>query len=323
MPTMRRVGHGNFHKNSAIEHQKLHDCKAEKGVKETILLGIKDKISELAATEREEPQQHYCCSHDKSESSYNVFREIKKHVNNFLKDLFKSGEMDEEEYHHTKKHVNEFLDENKDEIKELFYSIMERDLTTQIDAIDAQIAKKTSDVSSAESEEASFSSGGGESDLSSEDISSSARSSQDIKKIELTLTNTLQFNNLGNSLLNTLNKVDPFTNPNQLSGANRQIAKADIGSIHAKARETILGLDPSLKDELDQIDAQSSSNPDPEQAYLNYAVAMVPIDISGKAIDIVNNERNGNQEAADLDRQTLTPDMLDFYKYLSNLKANL
>ena len=50
---------------------------------------------------------------------------------------------------------------------------------------------------------------------------------------------------------------------------------------------------------------------------------MIPIDIASKAIDVVNNEREGYQELANKDRKSLSADMLDFYEYLSNLKQNL
>lgn len=304
---MRPIDSIKFNHQNPLKDHSLNDLRQDKDLKQNHIEAIKNKISSIGV-EREDCD----CSHDKDKSSdfFDIFRQVKKGFMNIINMFHQTGEIDKDDYKEKKSDAKEFFQEFGSNVKKLFLNIAQRDLESQLEYIDSKIAgtESSTELDDAHTQE--------------QKIQEENKATEG-KNLQLTLTSTLKFNNLGNSLLNLLNKVDPFQSPDEVDPSQKQTLTEGINNTHAKTRELILSLDPSLKDDLDNIDKKVEANPDKKEAYLNYSVAMIPIDIASKAIDVVNNEREGYQELANKDRKTLSADMLDFYEYLSNLKQNL
>lgn len=295
---MRNIRSININIGQALQGQAANNLKQEKSIQESFLSGIKDKISQI------DTERGFDFEEDKSEQAFNSFRAFKKHVIGFLVSLRHGGSIDKNEFKQTKKAVKQFFKSNKKSLKKMFYKISKRDLESKIDHIDGMLSQETENTHPK--------------NLELQELENKEEKDKG-QNLELTMTNILKFNNIGNSLLNLLNKVEPFAALTQLDPSKKQDLSEGISSIKDKTKTLILGLDPSLAKDLNAIDKAHQERTEESELYFNYSVAMVPIDIASKAIDVINNEREGFQDLADLDRETLSADMLDFYEYLSNL----
>lgn len=315
---MRRLDYTEPSQKASFKESAINDLKQEKGHNQSYIDGVKSRILsiDLGRTDSD-------CSHKKakgeSKDSFDLFRMIKQGTMGFIKELHESGLIDKEVYKEIKSNAKQFFSENKKDMRKLFSNISQRDLESQMKYMESLIANNGRANNNINYEQEDIE----EDPIQEAQKSQSDKTNNDGKNLELTLTSTLKLNNIGNSLLNLLNKVDPFSSLDEVNAESKTILDAGIENIHGNARDLILSLDPSLKEDLEAIDIQAKANPDKEEDYLDYSVAMVPIDMASKAIDVVNNEREGFQELADTDRKTLSADMLDFYEYLTNLKENL
>jgi hypothetical protein len=315
---MRKINQLNFDNKSSIQESRTNDLNQDHDQTQSFISDIKNRISSISL-DREESTGR---SSKKQDDSFDAFRMFKQGFMGVLKMMQKTGLIDKEDYKEKKEYAKDFFKENKANFKKMFLQITQRDLETVLEYIESQLTQtnKNSKVNYEQEEII-------EDDLNpqvhAKEENKEASTANDGKNLELTLTSTLKFNNIGNSLLNLLNTVEPFDSPDELSVNDRQYVKSEITETHAKTKDLILSLDPSLQDKLNTIDQRVAQNPDKNEAYMSYSVSMVPIDIASKAIDIVNNEREGFQDLADLDRKTLAADMMDFYEYMTNLKENL
>ena len=309
---MKKVSPTNFEviRSSSLESSN-NILRQEKKSTQGLIAGIKERISSLDFERAGPPGLRK--KHDRSEDSFDLFRMAKQGFMGMLKMFQKTGLIDKDAFEEKKGLVKELFDQNANDLKKMFLRISQRDLESVVELIESQLSSgsKESKVNYEQEE------------IVDEDLTPPENTKNDGKNLELTLTSTLKFNNIGNSLLNLLNKVDPFNSPDEVDPSNKELLSTEIKDIHEKTRGLILSLDPSLKDDLDQVDAKAQANPDQKEAYLNYSVSMVPIDIATKAIDVVNNERDGFQDLANADRKTLAADMLDFYEYLTNLNQSI
>jgi hypothetical protein len=320
---MRRVDITDFSHKASFRESAINDLNQEKGQTQSYIDGIKNRISNIDLERGDfHPGKGKYRNEERRRSgdSFDLFRMIKQGFMNIIKGLHNSGDINKEEYKELKSEAKDFFKDNGKDLKKMFLNISQRDLESQLAYIDSKILgqERSSTNINYEQEEIQD-----DNSLKDPQSSQSAKTNNDGKSLELTLTSTLKFNNIGNSLLNLLNKVDPFNSPDEVDPAKKEILNGGIINIQEKTRELILSLDPSLKEDLDAIAAKTKANPDSKEAYLDYSVAMVPIDIASKAIDVVNNEREGFQQLADIDRKTLSADMLDFFEYITNLKNNL
>jgi hypothetical protein len=317
---MRRIEQSNPSHQASFRESAINDLKQEKGQTQSHIDGIKNRISSIDL-ERDDFHPGKGHGKGKSQDSFDLFRAVKQGFMNTIKELHKSGQIDKDEYEDKKSDAKQFFEENGKDMRKMFLNISERDLESQIGYIESQIfGNEKGNSINYEQEDIEDPLLDPQAPAASSETKATAN---DGKKLELTLTSTLKLNNLGNSLLNLLNKVDPFDSPDEVDPSKKDILRGGIINLQGSARELILSLDPSLKDDLDLIDKQVKENPDKNEAYLDYSVAMIPIDMASKAIDVVNNEREGFQGIADADRKSLSADMLDFYEYIANLKQNL
>lgn len=317
---MRKINNIDFDSKSSIQESRTNDLQQDRDQTQSFISGIKDRISSIDLERDDRPGK----SSKKQDDSFDAFRMFKQGFTGILKMLQKTGLIDKEDYKEKKADAKNFFKENKPHFKKMFLQITQRDLETVLEYIESQLNEnqlnKNSKVNYEQEEIV-------EDDLNpqvqKEEENKEASTANDGKNLELTLTSTLKFNNIGNSLLNLLNKVEPFDSPDELNAGDRQMVKSEITDIHSKTKDLILSLDPSLQEELDSVDQRVAQNPDKNEAYMSYSVTMVPIDIASKAIDIVNNEREGFQDLANMDRKSLAADMMDFYEYMTNLKETL
>lgn len=316
---MKRIEYKDPTQKASFRESAINDLNQEKGQTQSYIDGIKNRISNIDL-ERNNFNPKKSKTRERSGDTFDLFRAVKNGFNMMIKELHKSGLINKNEFKEHKAHAKEFFKDNSKDLKKMFLNITQRDLESQIGYIESQILNQERSSNNINYEQEDITE---DQALQSLNSSQSNKSSNDGKDLELTLTNTLKFNNLGNSVLNLLNKVDPFDSTDEIDPSKKDVLQGGIINIHAKTKELILSLDPNLKEDLDIIDAQVKSDPDKDQAYMDYSVAMVPIDIASKSIDVVNNEREGFQQLADKDRKTLSSDMLDFYEYISNLKQNL